>query len=107
MAGDRPRVVGYRMSDPSGTITLDGIGRLLRELQTDVRQNRRDIEMVLPVMTSLVEQVRRMDRHMAELKDDMELMIRAELMGSVGNLRNRTERELEELGDRVSRLEIK
>jgi len=88
-------------------VTLDTISRLLRELQIDMRENRRDVEMMLPVITSLVEQGRRVERQMAELKDDLELMIRAELLGSVGHFRNQLEQQLEELGDRVSRLEGK
>lgn len=91
----------------SDGVSLDMIGRLLREVQADVRQNRRDVETMLPVITSLVEQGRRTERHIAELKDDLELMIRAELMGSLGNFRNRVERDLEELSDRVTALESK
>lgn len=95
------------MSDPGSTVTLDMIGRLLREVQTDVRQNRRDVEIMLPVITSLVEQGRRTERNISELKDDLELMLRAELMGSVGHFRNQLERQLEELSDRVTALEGK
>ena len=92
-----------RMGDPSGPMTLDKIGRLLRELQADVRQNRRDVEAMLPVITALTRQFRRTDRHIAELRDDVELMIRAELMSGAGRSGTCMERGLNERSDRVGR----
>lgn len=75
------------MSDPNGPITLELIGRMLREAQTERREMKRDLDLMRPLLLSLVEQSRRTERRISE-KDDLESMIRAELMGSLGHYRN-------------------
>ncbi len=42
------------------------------------------------------------DRRLDEAKDDMELMIRSEMMGRLGNFEVRFERRLEELAETIS-----
>ncbi len=42
------------------------------------------------------------DRRLDEAKDDMELMIRSEMMGRLGNFEIRFERRLEELAETIS-----
>lgn len=95
------------MSDPGGTVTLEMLGRMMHEAQVERREIRRELDTMRPLLMSLVEQARRAERRNAEIKDDLELMIRAELMGALGNFRNRTERDLDDIRDRVSTLETK
>lgn len=93
------------MSDHPEPVTLDLLGLLLRDVQTEQRELRTAQREQLKLLLGLVEQGRRTDRHVTELRDDLELMLRAEMMGSLGHLRNGIERELSALTERVEALE--
>jgi hypothetical protein len=43
---------------------------------------------------------------MGEMRDDLELMLKAELMGRMGNFEVPVDHRLDELSDRVAALEI-
>ncbi len=96
-----------QMNDPNGSIALELIGRMLRKAQTERREMKRDLDMMRPLLLPLVEQNRLTKRRISELKDDLELMIRAELMGSLGHYRNQIERKLDDVTDRLDALESK
>lgn len=91
------------MSDPGGTITLELIGRMMTEMRAEVRELR-DMR---PVLLGLVDQVRRIERNQSELKQDIELMIRAELMGQTTRLERVLEGRLDRIEARVDTLEGK
>ena len=93
------------MSDQPEAVTLDLLGRLVREIQAEQRATREQRREEVAVLRALVDRVGRVDRHIAELRDDLELMIRSELMGQLGHLRTQTEHSLDALAERVEALE--
>jgi uncharacterized protein (UPF0335 family) len=93
------------MSDQPEAVTLDLLGRLVREIQAEQRATREQRREEVTVLRALVDRVGRVDRHIAELRDDLELMIRSELMGQLGHLRTETEQNLDALAERVEALE--
>lgn len=66
-----------------------------------LRDIRRDLTDQRTLLLSLVDQVQRMERRLerriSETKDDIELMLKAELMGRMGNFETRFEARLEAL----------
>lgn len=93
------------MSDQPEAVTLDLLGRLVREIQAEQRATREQRREEVTVLRALVDRMSRVDRHIAELRDDLELMIRSELMGQLGYLRTQTERDLDALAERMEALE--
>ena len=93
------------MSDQPEAVTLDLLGRLVREIQAEQRATREQRREEVAVLRALVDRVGRVDRHIAELRDDLELMIRSELMGQLGHLRTQTEQNHDALAERVEALE--
>lgn len=93
------------MSEPSGTVTLEMLGRMIREFQVEQRETRRELDTMRSLLLALVEQGRRTERRITELKDDLELMIRAELMGQMTRLERAFERRIDPIEDRLSTLE--
>lgn len=78
------------MSDEPDNVVL----RHLRDIRRDLTDQR-------TLLLSLVDQVQRMERRLerriSETKDDIELMLKAELMGRMGNFETRFEARLEAL----------
>jgi hypothetical protein len=81
------------MSDQSENVVL----RLLRDIRREMTDQR-------ALLLALVEQGQRLERRMGELerriseiKDDIELMLKAELMGRLGNFETRFEQRLDDL----------
>jgi hypothetical protein len=93
------------MSDQPEAVTLDLLGRLVREIQAEQRATREQRREEVTVLRALVDRMSRVDRHIAELRDDLELMIRSELMGQLGYLRTQTEQNLDALAERMEALE--
>ena len=48
-----------------------------------------------------------MERRITDLRDDIELMLKAELMGRFANFETRFERHIDDLADRVTALETR
>ena len=93
------------MSDQPEAVTLELLGRMVREIQAEQRSTREQRREEVAVLRALVDRVGRVDRHMNELRDDLELMIRSELMGQLGHWRMQTEQNLDALAERVESLE--
>ena len=81
------------MSDQPDNVVL----RLLRDIRREMTDQR-------ALLLALVEQGQRLERRMGELerriseiKDDIEIMLKAELMGRMGNFEARFETRLEEI----------
>ena len=60
-----------------------------------LRAIRRENADVRAVLLGLVAQGQRLERRMGEMRDDLELMLKAELMGRMGNFETRMEAQLE------------
>lgn len=99
--------MSVQMSDLNDSTTLEPIGRMLREAQTEQCEMKRDLDLMRPLLLSLVEQSRRTERRISELKDDLKLMTHAELMGNLGHYRNQIERKLDDVTDCLDALESK
>jgi len=81
----------------------------MSSLRAEVGVIREENGSIRTVLLGLVEQGRRTERRVAELdrrldevKDDMELMIRSEMMGRLGNFEVRFERRLEEMAETIA-----
>lgn len=78
------------MSDQSENVVL----RLLRDIRREMTDQR-------SLLLALVEQGQRLERRISETRDDIELMLRAELMGRLGNFETRFEQRLDDLEHRT------
>ena len=103
---------GAEDSPGKGSVTLARVFEFLQEMREQQRRDGRQIERLTDMMLGLTDQVRRLDRHvgdvdrrLSEQKDDMELMLKAELMGQLGMLRAEMDRRFDELADRITVLE--
>ena len=57
------------------------------------------------LLLGVADGLRRMDRRMSELKDDLELMIRSEIIGRLANHETPFEAKLDALAERISAIE--
>jgi len=74
------------MSDQPTSIVI----RLLQDVRREMADQR-------DLLLALVEQGQRLERRITETRDDIELMLKAELMGRMGNFEARFETRLEEI----------
>jgi hypothetical protein len=79
---------------------------ILRSLEGQTAIHR-EVGDVRTVLLALVDQGRRTERRVEEIRDDIELMVKAELMGRIGNFETRIGAQLEALAERVSSLEVR
>jgi hypothetical protein len=96
-------------------ITLDFLARLGQQTLLEARALRKEVADVRTLSLQTIEYARRIERRMNEQRDDLELMIKAELGGSLANMQTQLENhlqplqdkylELDKLGARVSALE--
>ena len=95
-----------------GSALMARVFEFLRGMREQQRRDSRQLEQVSNLLLNLTEQVRRMDRrltemdrHLSDQKDDLELMLKAELMGQFGMHRAELGHRLDELADRITTLE--
>lgn len=81
------------MSDQPENIVM----RLLRDIRRDVTDQRTLLLALVGQGHRLERRMGELDRRMGEVKDDIELMLKAELMGRVGNFETRFEARLDDL----------
>jgi len=86
----------------SGTVDLNFLATLAQQNLTEVRELRTELAEVRRLALLISEHTRRLDRRMAELRDDLELMIKSELMGRQAHFETRLEASI---ADVVARLE--
>ena len=91
------------MSD--SPFTLDFIGRTMLAIQAEMRDIRQENRDMRSLLLATVDQVRRVDRHVIELKDELELIVKTEIMGRIGIFEGGVEKQVSELRDRVEELE--
>jgi hypothetical protein len=96
------------MSDDPPNLVLS----LLRTIRSEMAEHR-------TLLVGLVDQGQRIERRMGELdrrfgefglrlsetRDDIELMLKAEIMGRLGNFETRIDAQIEALAERVTNLE--
>lgn len=91
------------MSDQNN-VTLDFLGRILSEIQADQRQQRTDLSDIRSLVLAQIEYSRRVERRLSEVRDDLEMMFKSEIMGRFSNFELRLERRVDDLLERVNTL---
>ena len=84
-------------------ITL--LARLAEQTLSELRLLRKDVADVRTLALQNTDFARRVDRRVGELKDDLELMIKSELMGQLAHVESRLETSLDTLSERVAAIE--
>lgn len=83
------------------SVTLDRLFRPSQNIQAEQRKQQSEPRDVRSLLRSQVDHNRRAERHVAELRDDLKVMLKAELMGRLGKVEIGIERRLDDLVDRV------
>ncbi len=87
------------------TITLEFLARLCRQTLQEARALRKDVADVRTLSLQTIEYAPRIERRMSEQRDDLELMIKAELGGSLANMQTQLENHLQPLQDKYLELD--
>lgn len=82
----------------------DNVENLVLEQLKAIRRDIADVR-TLTLLNS--DYIRRLDRRMSELRDDLEMMVKAELIGQLGHFETVIEQRLEALGERIGHLETR
>jgi hypothetical protein len=92
--------------------TLELLQSLMLQSLNEQRGMRREVGEQRSLLLALADQGQRLDRRMGdlerrmgEMREDIELMLKAELMGRMGNFEVQVGHRLDELTDRVAALE--
>jgi hypothetical protein len=109
---------GVAIAIPCGTEsfmpepTLELLQSLMLQGLNEQREMRREVGDQRSLLLALAEQGQRLDRRMGdlerrmgEMREDIELMLKAELMGRMGNFEAQVGHRLDALADRVATLE--
>lgn len=87
------------------TVDLTLLAKLAEQTLSEVRQLRREVADVRTLALQNTDDSRRMERRVNELKDDLELMLKSELMGQLTHVERRIEASIDQLSTRVSAIE--
>jgi hypothetical protein len=99
--------------------TLELLRNLMLQSLNELREMRREVGEQRSLLLALTDQGQRLDRRMSdverrmgdverrpgEMRDDIELMLKAELMGRMGNFETQVGHRLDALADRVAALD--
>ena len=98
----------------SDNVDLNFLARLCQQTLTEVASMRQEVGSLRKEMSEMrtlvlhnVDYTRRMDRRMSELKDELELLFKAEIGGRFSNLERQVENMLAPLVDRIETLETR
>ncbi len=86
---------------PDDPISLELLTRLCQQTLQEARATRKELADIRAVSLQTIEYARRIERRVAEQRDDLELMIKAELGGSLAHLQTRIENHLQPIEDRL------
>lgn len=81
-------------TDPTEPANLTA--EILRELRDEVRGFRREQNDMRTLTLATFDRIKRLERRLEEVRDDLESTIKAEIMGRLGNFETEMERRLEE-----------
>nr|WP_298101208.1 hypothetical protein [uncultured Shinella sp.] len=95
-------------------ISLDFLAKQAKIQMDELRLLRKDVADMMRLVTGSYDLTRRVERRETELRDDIELMIKMEIGGSLANIQtsienslSRIEQSVDVLGQRVDSLESK
>jgi hypothetical protein len=80
-------------------VTLEALGRLVERSLAEQTAMRAELREVRTLLAGVAERQRM-------LRDDIELMLKAELMGRFANFETQMERRLDELAERIAAAEM-
>ena len=86
-------------------VTLELLARLCQQTVQETRALRKEVADVRTLSLQTVEYARRIERRVGEQRDDLELMIKAELGGALANMQTQLENHLRPLQDRFLQLD--
>ena len=81
------------------------LATLARQTLEEMRQMRRELADVRTLTLHTSDYVRRLDRRMGELRDDLEMMLKSEIMGALTHFETRLEGTVDRLAERIDALE--
>ncbi|MGZ9083924.1 MAG: hypothetical protein ACXW3U_17830 [Rhodoplanes sp.] len=87
------------------TVTLDLLARLCEQTLREARALRKQVADVRTLSLQSIEYARRIERRMGEQRDDLELMIKAELGGALANMQTQLENHLQPIQDKILELD--
>lgn len=88
-------------------VDLTLLTSLAQESLEQGREIRRELRDLRTLTLNTVDYVRRLDRRMGELRDDLELMLKSELMGRFTHLQTRLDERLGSFEDQITAMEAK
>lgn len=80
---------------------------LLKEIRTEQRDQRTLLLQSVEYSRRIERRLDALDRRTGELRDDLELMIKAELMGRLGHFEIQIEHALGRMSDRLDAMEVR
>ena len=99
---------------PAETVSLEFLSRQSKLTMEELRLLRKDVSDMMRLLNATYELTRRVERREGELRDDLELMVKMEIGGSLANMQtsidsalSRIEGAVGEIADRVSALEYR
>ena len=81
-------------------MTVDTSSMILEQL----RLIRKEIADLRTVTLANADRSRRLERRLEEMRDDIELMMKAELMGRLGHFETQVENRLDAMSDRIGEI---
>jgi len=82
--------------DSGASVSLEFLQRQQSKMLDELGQVRRDLSDVRRLALGLAEKADRTDRHMSDLKEDLNLIFKSELMGAMAHLETRIETRLDQ-----------
>jgi hypothetical protein len=86
---------------PEEVITLEFLSRLCQQLVQETGALRGEVREVRTLSLQTVDYARRIERRVSEQRDDLELMIKAELSGGLAHMQTQLEHHLRPIHDRL------
>lgn len=90
------------MAEANEPISLELLARLCQQTLQETRATRKEVADVRTLSIKTIEFARRIERRVAEQRDDLELMLKSELGGSLAHMQTRIENYLQPIEDRLS-----
>ncbi len=83
------------------TVSLDFLAKQAKLQMDEMRLLRKDVGDMMRLLNGTYELARRIERREAELRDDIELMVKMELGGSLANMQTSIQSSLSHIEDSV------
>ncbi len=83
------------------TVSLEFLAKQAKLNMDEIRTLRRDLSDMMRLLNANYELTRRIERREGELRDDLELMVKMELGGSLANIQTAIEGSLSRIEDKV------